>query len=287
MDKFEAADNYTQNPAVLNLINSYHFDFIISPLGKNFTIQFLKSTNAKHIIVRNKISSIFSLKCKVVWHGFVKKFAKCSFEDALLYFYARKIDPKLFDSKIKSLNFDIMIKTKEQNKNKIKAFLQENKLKNFIIINPFCISAQYILFVKDFLKLIQEFHKKYPKIQVVIPTYEAVHSDFIKEVKEFDESLLSWLCVFKNDENLLNLCELIKHSKLHISLSTGTIHLASNLKIESIGLFSKRDSEFWETFNKDYVILEKPRACMSEEEIQELINQVLSKIEKYVSQETI
>ncbi len=180
LDKFETADNYIQNPKVLNLINSYNLDFIISPLGKNFVIEFLKSTNAKRIIVRNKICSIFSLKCKVVWHTFIRKFVKCSFEDELLYFYARKIDPKFFNSKIKSLNFDISIKTKEKHKEKIKAFLEQNGLKNFIIINPFYISTKYKLLTKDFIKLLEEIRKNTLNLKSLYPLMKLCIRDLLR-----------------------------------------------------------------------------------------------------------
>lgn len=56
-----------------------------------------------------------------------------------MLYYARKINPKLFDKEIKNLNFDIKIKTNIYNKNIINNFLDQNNIKdkNLILLNPF------------------------------------------------------------------------------------------------------------------------------------------------------
>lgn len=282
IDKFESNENYRDDPQVLETINSYHLDFIITLIAENSTIRFLKNTNAKCIIVRNKLPSVFSFKCKVVWHSFIKKFSPCNLETEMLYHFARKINPKLFDAHIKNLSLNVMIEPKEWHKKRVEDFLNKHALSDFIVINPFCVSTKYKLEIKDFLVLIQKIHSKYPKLHVVIPTFSAVHTDFIKEFESFDKRLLSEIVIFENNAELLNLCALLQRTRLLISLSTGAIHLASNLKIPSIGLFSVFDTIFWETFNKDYVLLTKQREQMSDEELKKIMDEILEKLEKYI-----
>ena len=200
-----------------------------------------------------------------------------------MLYCARKINPKLFDLEIKNLECNIQIKTKEIHRQKITAFVKDiGNPKEFILINPFSLIAKYTLDIKDWIDLTKQIHKKYPKLCIIVPTYEAVHQNFIEEVKNFDEDILNYLYIFKNDEDILNLCELLAHSKLLISPSTGTIHLASNLKINSIGLYSIQDIKFWETYNKDYVLLKKKRDEMNDKEVQNIIEEVLKKLENYL-----
>lgn len=104
-----------------------------------------------------------------------------------MLYYARKINPKLFDKEIKNLNFDIKIKTNIYNKNVINNFLDQNNIKdkNLILLNPFSISAFYTLKLVDYLRLCQEIISKFKDIYIIIPSYEAVHKDFIREFKTF------------------------------------------------------------------------------------------------------
>ena len=46
--------------------------------------------------------------------------------------------------------------------------------------------------------------------------------------------------IYKNDHDLLNLVEILSKVSFLISPSTGSIHLASNLDIPTLGLYSKK-----------------------------------------------
>lgn len=242
------------------------------------------NTNAKKVITRNRPISIFSLKCKCVFVSFIKRFYKNRNDEFKMLYYARKINPKLFDKEIKNLNFDIKIKTNIYNKNIINNFLDQNNIKdkNLILLNPFSISAFYTLKLVDYLKLCQEIVSKFSDVCIIIPSYETVHKDFIQEFNMFFKQKPQKIYIFKNDDNILNICELIKRTKCVISPSTGVIHLASNLEKSSIGLFSEKDIIFWETFNKDYVLLNKTKEELSTYDILEIINEILLKLKRYL-----
>ncbi|WP_367301900.1 glycosyltransferase family 9 protein [Campylobacter sp. P255] len=68
-----------------------------------------------------------------------------------------------------------------------------------------------------------------------------------------------------------------------MSPSTGPIHIASNMKIPSIGLYPKKDSIFWPTYNKDYVFIDKKYNELSHNEINKIITSVIDKLKNYIN----
>ncbi|EAI3905124.1 hypothetical protein A9Y52_03325 [Campylobacter lari] len=115
-------------------------------------------------------------------------------------------------------------------------------------------------------------------INIVVPTYDKVHENFIVQIQKFDKELLNKIFIFKNDDNLLNLVEIISKTECLINPSTGTIHIASNLKIPTIGLYTKKDSILWYTYDKNYVFIDN----LNEKNFNEIINQTVIKIEQYI-----
>ncbi|WP_412175483.1 glycosyltransferase family 9 protein [Campylobacter sp. CNRCH_2013_0898h] len=113
---------------------------------------------------------------------------------------------------------------------------------------------------------------------MVVPTYDKVHENFIVQIQKFDKELLNKIFIFKNDDNLLNLVEIISKTECLINPSTGTIHIASNLKIPTIGLYTKKDSILWYTYDKNYVFIDN----LNEKNFNEIINQTVIKIEQYI-----
>lgn len=261
---------------IIQKINNYKLDYLISYISTGYILKTLKKTNVKKIIIKSKFKTIFCLKCKIVWLSLLKKIKNESL-DNLLLFYARKIDTKIFDEKIKNLKFHITLKTKQNNKNFINTFLKQNKLKNFIIINPFAISNFHQINIIFYLKLITKILNT-KNINIVIPTYSNVHENFINQIKKFDKNILNKIFIFKNNENLLNLVELISKTKCLISPSTGTIHIASNLKIPTIGLYAKKQSILWATHDKNYVFIDN----LSEKNTNEILLKIINKLEKYI-----
>ncbi|QOR01930.1 glycosyltransferase family 9 protein [Campylobacter sp. 2014D-0216] len=156
-------------------------------------------------------------------------------------------------------------------------------MKNCIIVNPFSITVDFTLKTTSFLELIACIRISYPNIAIIIPTYNDIHDTFIKNIEQFNINLLSEIYIFKNNDDILNLAELISQSKCIISPSTGPIHIASNMKIPSIGLYPKKDSIFWPTYNKDYVFIDKKYNELSHNEINKIITSVIDKLKNYIN----
>lgn len=217
----------------------------------------------------------------------MKKIHKSLGVEYYMLAHARKIKPKLFDEGIKNLHFDIKLKTKAEHKARIDEFLKPIKHNdNILIINPFAIHAQgcgFNLEMKDYLDLLALIVEKSPNLAIIIITYEAVHKDFMQDLKAFFHKVPEQIHIFKNDDDLLNACELLTRAKVVLSVSTGLIHLASNLQIPSIGIFSHRDTINWKTFNEDYVILPKKVVQLSPQEMKELKMTILERLEKYLA----
>ncbi|MCR6576649.1 glycosyltransferase family 9 protein [Campylobacter insulaenigrae] len=123
----------------------------------------------------------------------------------------------------------------------------------------------------------------YTDIDIVVPTYDDIHDIFIKNIKQHNTKLLAQIHIFKNNNDILNLAELISRSKCIISPSTGPIHIASNMKISSIGLYPKKDSIYWPTYNKDYVFIDKKYSELSNNEVNKIIIDVIDRLKKYIN----
>lgn len=97
---------------------------------------------------------------------------------------------------------------------------------------------------------------------------------------------ISNLIIFQNDDDILNLAALIEQMDYVISPSTGTIHLASNLCVPTIGLFSLYDTKKWGTKSKQYVILPYEKTQMSKDDIQQAIAQTLHILQENINNKT-
>lgn len=266
----------------LEKINQYSLDYIISYKANTFLIDLFIKSNAKKVITRLKIRSFFSIKCKTLWIKSLKRLYNKKTERDRLLFYARKINARIFDKKIKNLEFKTQIKTNVTHKNLIKNFLNQNEIKRFIVLNPFGITSNTTLDTISFLKLAKNIRQIYQDVSIVIPTYDLVHDHFINELYGYDKNLSKEIIIFKNNDDILNLAELILKSICVISPSTGTTHLATNLKVFSIALYPLGDEVLWPTYNKDYIFIKNAKDNLSEDEKQEIIINIIKKLEKYL-----
>lgn len=244
----------------LELINSYNFNYIILTNPRSRYVKILESSNAKLIITATKFYSLFSSRCKTIPLYMLPKYRRMNFSDFMLEL-VRAIDKKKFDSAFKKARFP-KIKPKEENREFIAKVLDstlstlESKIQDFkymIMINPFSNAATHTLDEKHWRELIARVANfKDCLILLVLPP----------NIKwggvEHKNSI-----VIQNNADLLNLVAILEHVSLLISPSTGVIHLASNMQIPSIGIYSKKDTIRWATLNKVYVILDKPKDRIS------------------------
>ncbi|MGH2266987.1 glycosyltransferase family 9 protein [Campylobacter taeniopygiae] len=279
VDGFEVINPFKSEnlTSILEKINSYYFDYIIPYHSRSSEIKFLLQSNAKYIIARLKWISFFHPRC--ITFSFKKRFFRNKSIKTRMPHCIRKINPKLFDEKIKNLCFDTRIKIPTKNQIFIQNFLNSYKLKekDFIVINPFAITTSYNLSIQDYITLIC---KASLMKKVIIPTYEVVHQEFMEQINSLDTLLNKQIFIFKNNEDILNLVALLNYSKCLISPSTGTIHLATNLEIPSIGLYPYKDDVQWPTFNKNYVFIPKPQKELSKQEINEIIEECLDRLKQ-------
>ena len=152
-----------------------------------------------------------------------------------------------------------------------------------IFINPFSNAATHTLPLSAFLELMTKI-LEIPKsnICVLVITYPAVHSEFMAEISKQKalKEHKSRLFIYANDNSLSNLIFLSSLANLIISPSTGTIHIASNLGVKTIGLYSKKDRIRWATRDKRYVIIPKAKQYLTNIQCENIINQTLHHIQE-------
>lgn len=277
----------------IDLFNSYNLDYAILTNCKRCYLYPLQESNVKTIITTTKIPSLFSTRCKTIPMHLLPKYRNMTrYEQGLSF--VRKINPKLFDTKIKTICLDnAKVKTTQEQKDKIHSFLTNHiKTKKndskLILINPFSHTATHTLPLESYIEIIAHISK----IQTCIPviaTYPQIHDYFVEALstwKNETKQEISNLIIFQNDDDILNLAALIEQMDYVISPSTGTIHLASNLCVPTIGLFSQYDTKKWGTKSKQYVILPCEKTQMSEDDIQQAIAQTLHILQENINNKT-
>ncbi len=278
-------------------INLYNCDYLILSNSKTCFIQNALKTNAKKIICATKIVSFLSSRCKTVPIYTFKKYYMLD-ERQILLEYVRRIDRKLYDNKMQYIDLNCAkVKTSSTNQKHILSFL-ETSLNNIlessgikqpylIAINPFNNACPYSLTLNGFLLLIHEV-SKIPNCIPCVATYPQVDKYFIEQwtafKKHINDSRLNNVVIFHNDNDLLNLAEFINQMSCVISPSTGTIHLACNLRIPTIALYPQYDTRRWATHNKKYVFIDskKDLITLKEEEniVKNTINMLMEMIEE-------
>lgn len=268
----------------VDTINSYSLDYVILTNCKRCYLRPLEKTNARKIITATKIPSLFSLRCKTIPLNILPKYKVMSRRQQSLCF-VRAINPKLFDSKIDSICLDdakIQATSTQRKKAKELVLCYVNEGGRgvnhaLILINPFSKTANHTLPLESYLEIMFLINCIKDCIPVVA-TYPEIHDSFTTALSKWEgktRQKISKLLIFQNDNDILNIVALIEQMKCVISPSTGTIHLASNLCVPTIGLFSQYDTIKWSTKSNQYVILPKPKDDMSADEISDAITKTM------------
>ncbi|RDU53403.1 glycosyltransferase family 9 protein [Helicobacter sp. MIT 01-3238] len=152
-----------------------------------------------------------------------------------------------------------------------------------ICINPFSNAATHTLPLEAFLELISKV-LALPNVCVLLITFPSVHNEFMSQVQSHRElqAQKSKLFIYQNDNTLSNLIALLGFQSLLISPSTGTIHLASNLGIKTIGLYSRKDTTRWATQDKLYTIIPKEKSLLTQKHCAKIIDKTLSQIQSLI-----
>lgn len=262
-------------------INSWGFDYFILTQANRWRCKLINATNAKTILSLLSLGSIFRPKFRTL---FISRNLNPTPQYQRMLKLVRQIDPKHFDSHFQKIDFSpTHLQTLPKHKEKIDHFLAPyTSFSKLVMLNPFSRTCSHNLSLKAWLELTRALAILYPYILFILPTYEGNPSPL-----EFSPSLPN-VAIFRNNQDLFNLIELISRLWLLISPSTGNAHIANNLKIPLLGLFSKRDRLLWRGENMDLdqlLTLPKPKEKMTKEEEREVIIKIIAAFENLIELE--
>lgn len=273
----------------IELINSYHCDYIIAGNPRKAFFDILLKTNAKYIISATKIPNLLSRRFKTTL-----LFLPSYRNNGLLhpFLLARRINPKLYDSKFPNLDMSkARIQTDKKHKTSINEFLNNsvqtlpNQPYFWILLNPFSNATTHTLSIQDWISLLEQI-LALPQCLIIVVTYDKVHSTFMENLamRSFASNRLF---IYKNNNDVLYLVEMVSQMSCVISPSTGTIHIASHLQIPTIGLYSKKDTKKWQTWDRDYVIIPKPSSELSQKQIDTILKQTIKSLQHKIASHLI
>ncbi|MWV62039.1 hypothetical protein DCO58_06350 [Helicobacter saguini] len=156
--------------------------------------------------------------------------------------------------------------------------IQNIESKYYLIgVNPFNHSAWASFTLENYVKIIANLCE-FPHVLVFVMTYPNVHKNLINVLNGTDsntQKILKNLIILQNNNDIFNLVEFISHLSLLISPSSGPIHIATNLQVPTLGIYSRKDTKKWATRDKRYVILSKDTNKISQKENANAMQQVL------------
>ena len=146
-------------------------------------------------------------------------------------------------------NIDKKIIYSESNKKNIEAFLTKADINNdFIIISPFTGGSCKNLSIDEYAQLINKISTGLKNnVKIVI----AASQDNKQYLNSFDQRKIT---IFINDNDILNLAALIDKSSLFIGGSTGTTHIAGNLRKRCVAIYPAKPTQSktrWGLFGND------------------------------------
>ena len=278
---------------IIKSLDSFAFDYLILTQPNRRHTSIASASNAKVIISYAMWHNIF----RRFWGNiFSKVFYKREFRQFKRVFYSvafgntpnykrllslvREIDAPHYDSS----KIDFTPARFPSSHTHIEFLKQNLKIpKGYkILINPYSNSSPISLTPQGFSTLATTLAKALPQAQIIISSFEGA----LRLPLEYD-SLNSEegggarnIHIFKNNHDLGNLIELVRSVDLLISPSTGTIHIADNLGIKIIGLYSKRDMRLWLGKNMDkssMIVLKTHYSKLNQSQESKIIETILAK----------
>ena len=231
---------------LISHIDEKKLDCLISSNADKNTINYLKTSKTPILYTFLKPYNLFDPRIKTLFANLITKpqsIKKTLFDLVWLTRSTGTLKPSLYTPKLQTF---------AKNKELIDRFLSplNPSKKKIIMLNPFGYAAKVNFSLEQYAEIAQKLVEDF---FVIIPTF----GDKNKIVQEvFPQEIFSHpnFCLFHNDEDLLNLVELISRIDLLISPSTGNIHIADNLGIPSIGIFSLKDTILWGGQKMSYLI---------------------------------
>lgn len=317
VDEYHSLEGYLPEES-LPKINKYTYDYIIITKFYSHIFPLLPRLNARKIIIACKGANVLLPLLPRYRHIRLVPMRNLLLQKVGIRAHClkmvRAIDKKVYDERIKDIDFDkARVKTTQENKEFVDEFLRHSISSSvstsenltLILVNPFSIMCGHTLSLDGYFRLMRAITALNPKwgggsyksqktnalemtkssqnhtntnhkdtapaqahhtrLLPLVITYPKVHSEFMTQLEKQDD-LHNSVLVFRNNDDLLNLAEMICRCKVVISPSTGIIHLSSNLGISTIGLYERSESKKWSTKDNRYVFLKSQKSSLTMQE---------------------
>lgn len=228
--------NLDTNPNALGVIDC--IDYFILTHRTSANIAFAKNTTARKIIVKAHLHSLFSPRF-INDYSF---FTKIRSESENLMSLVRLIDKRAFDNGVKNLHFSAArLQTTEENKEFIKGFFAHNQSfcdtsRANIGINFFGSGGVCFFSLEVWREIIRDLAYTFSDCNFIIL------SPPLHNLESFD---MPNIAVFINNADLLNLVAITECFNALISVDTGNVHIADNLRIPTLGIYTPKMAKRW------------------------------------------
>ena len=232
--------NLEANPNAIYELKSIDYFIITHRIAAN--IAFAKSTNAKKIIIRAHLQSLL-LPNFINDFNFFNRFRP---ESANLLRLTRLIDKREFKRNIKNINWGGGAKLRfwRENSAFVEDFLANmsdkmrfgDKSCKIIGVNIFGSGGVAHLGLNSWREIVEVLateHSAYNFVILSAPTHN---------LPSFNAPNVA---IFKNNNDLLNLVAMIARFSTLISVDTGSVHIADNLQIPTLGIYTRKMAKRW------------------------------------------
>lgn len=232
--------NLETNPRAMDELGDIDYFIITHRIATNIALA--KSTSAKKIILHAHLHSLFSPRLINDFNFFNKS----RDESTNLLRLVRLMNRKIFDSKIKSIDFsEAKLRFMQENSDFVERFLANvgaenarfaDKSRKIIGINFFGSGGVAHLSLKSWREIIEILaveNSEYNFVILSAPT---------QKLSPFHAQNVA---IFENNVDLLNLVAMIARFSALISVDTGSVHIADNLQIPTLGIYVRKMAKRW------------------------------------------
>lgn len=239
--------NVDTNPNAIYDIQN--IDFFIITHRISAIIALAKSTNAKKIIVRAHLRTLLSPR-------FINDFnfmPKSRPESENILRLVRLVDRSVFDSGIKGVDFSkAKLRFTQKNSDFVEAFLAKNangekhrNLANFnghtlcqdiIGVNFFGSGGVGYFSLEIWREIVESLAREFDGVNFIV---------LCPPTQKLESFIAPNVAIFVNNSDLLNLVAMSAAFCAFISVDTGNVHIADNLKIPTLGIYTRQMIKRW------------------------------------------
>ncbi len=224
--------------------NRHKIDYLIITHRTKANIALAKQTNARKIITKAHLHTLFSPRFINDFQFSTKRF----YESWNLLRLIRLIDKNHFEQTMQTIDFsEAKLRCEAENERFVEDFLESNKLKiangggqqqdsKLIGINFFGSGGVKYLSLPAWRRIIMQLANNFKHYHFIVlcPPNQVI-----------EEFRCENIAIFVNNSDLLNLVAMTKRLNLLISVDTGNVHIADNLQIPTLGLYTQEMFRRW------------------------------------------